>query len=45
MRQRPLGHTGWTVSDIGLPAPDDAQHRAVRDVYDSHVAPAVHHRW
>ncbi|MFC6904706.1 aldo/keto reductase [Halalkalicoccus tibetensis] len=38
-------HIEQNVAAADLPAPDDAQHRAVRDVYDRHVAPAVHHRW
>ncbi|WP_122089694.1 aldo/keto reductase [Halalkalicoccus subterraneus] len=38
-------HIRQNVEAADLPAPDDAQHRAVRDVYDHHVVPAVHHRW
>jgi aryl-alcohol dehydrogenase-like predicted oxidoreductase len=38
-------HIEQNVAAADLPAPDDAHHRAVRDVYDRHVAPAVHHRW
>ncbi|ADJ15928.1 aldo/keto reductase [Halalkalicoccus jeotgali] len=38
-------HIEQNVAAADLPAPDDAQHRAVRDVYERHIAPAVHHRW
>lgn len=38
-------HIEQNVAAADLPTPDDAQHRAVRDVYDRHIAPVVHHRW
>lgn len=38
-------HIEQNVAAADLPAPDDTQHRAVRDVYDRRIAPAVHHRW